>query len=131
MTLNPYITALAPEIALAIASALILWLGLSQRQSLHNAIPIIALVGLGVAMALATFWTDISLPQSIPALRLDPLTQYVRLVTFVIGVLIVLVNRHVPSDQERGEYFALLLLSLAGITLVAAADDLLLLFLAL
>jgi NADH-quinone oxidoreductase subunit N len=85
-----------------------------------------------IATALLAAWlgnpTD---AESAPQLNHDRLLWFVRLVGLGVGFLIVLVNRHVPQDGERGEFFSMLLFSLAGILLVAAANNLIMLFLAL
>src|SRR5262249_39858100 len=66
-----------------------------------------------------------------PGLRIDALSWFTRLIGLGTGLVILLVNHHVPIPSERGEYFALLLFSLVGVLLVSVADDLILLFLSL
>ena len=63
--------------------------------------------------------------------HLTALTWYVRLAALTVGVLVMLINLHVPELHDRGEYFSMILFSLAGITLTAGADDFVTLFLAL
>ena len=65
-----------------------------------------------------------------PGLLLTPLLYYVRLGGLSVGFLILLCNLHLPVAQERGEFFAMILLSMLGLLLTAAANDLLVLFLA-
>jgi len=123
---------LLPEIILVVGACFILMVGLSPSR-VHSATAL-ALLYLGGALyaagRLALEPADAG-PFAITALNTGPLVWYVRLVTFSIGVLIVLVNRHVPADKERGEFFAMVLLSLCGVSLVALANNLVLLFLAL
>lgn len=131
MTMHPAITALSPEIVLSLAAVCCLFLGMSRRGGLRAATPTAALLGLAASLCCAA-WLELQRQEAVVSLVRDndPLLWYVRLLTAGMGVLIVLVNRHVPADGERGEYFCLLLFSLVGLSLTAAADDLLLLFLA-
>ncbi|MHC5109658.1 MAG: NADH-quinone oxidoreductase subunit N [Planctomycetota bacterium] len=68
--------------------------------------------------------------ETVPGLWLTSLTHYTRLITLGVGMLIVLVNWHQSEWKERGEYMALIQLSLLGIMLTAAANDLVVLFFA-
>ncbi|MCA9255649.1 MAG: NADH-quinone oxidoreductase subunit N, partial [Phycisphaerales bacterium] len=68
---------------------------------------------------------------AVTSLHAGPLTQYVRMIAFAIGILVVLACRHVPEAEERGEFFSLILFSFVGVSLTAIANDLVLLFLAL
>ncbi len=123
---------LLPEVILAVGACFILLVGLLRSRS-HSA-PALALLylcgALYTAGRLAVDTADTG-AFVVPALNTGSLVWYVRLVTLSVGTLIVLVNRHVPADKERGEFFAMLLLSLCGVSLVAAANNLVLLFLAL
>jgi NADH-quinone oxidoreductase subunit N len=56
--------------------------------------------------------------------------QIPKWITLSIGLLIVLVNWHQPVEPERGEYMSMVLFSLLGILLTAAANDLIVLFFA-
>ena len=63
--------------------------------------------------------------------RLDGLTWFVRGFTLISGVVLVLLCWNQFAEDESGECHACLLLILAGVNLVAAANDLVVLFLAL
>lgn len=130
MSVHPMISMLAPELVLIVAASLLLIVGHSRRAFVLDSLPALTLIALGVAL-----WLAIGRPgggiRSTHSLQIDALVYYARWITLCVGVLIVLVNRHVPAARERGEYFALMLFSLAGISLVAVADDMILLFLAL
>ncbi len=123
---------LAPELILAAGACIILLVGLSRAWA--AAIPALALIY--IAGALYTAWKLADLPDetlalALPHLHCGPLVWYARLATLSVGALILLASRHVPEDHERAEFFALILFSLCGVSLVSIANDLVLLFLAL
>src|SRR4029079_19484800 len=72
-------------------------------------------------------------------LRAADFTQYIKLITAGIGMLLLLLawpagreatgNTSLNFGNDAGEFFALMLLSLAGVLLVAGANDIMLLFL--
>jgi NADH-quinone oxidoreductase subunit N len=63
-------------------------------------------------------------------LWLTPLTFYTRCAALGVGAILVLVNWNQSVPGERGEYMALILLSLLGLVLTASANDLLVLLFA-
>jgi NADH-quinone oxidoreductase subunit N len=70
-----------------------------------------------------------------------PLSNYLKLLTAVVGALLLLLawptnreytgSRSLDYGRDAGEFYALMLLSLAGLMLVASANDMILLFLGL
>ncbi len=123
---------LAPELILAAGACIILLVGLSRSWS--AGIPALALIY--VAGALYATWTvgatHLETPEfMVPAFHHGSLVWFGRTATLAVGALILLVGRHVPEEHERAEFFALILFSLCGVSLVAGANDLVLLFLAL
>lgn len=121
---------LLPEAILVVGACFILLVGLSPSR-VHSATALALLYICGALYAAGRLATVDADSFVISALNTGPLVWYVRLVTLCVGSLIVLVNRHVPTDKERGEFFAMVLLSLCGVSLVALANNLVLLFLAL
>lgn len=130
MAMSPMIELLIPEVILLVGAALILMVGLSRSLSRHAAALalIFVLVALWASWRLAGGGGD---ALEVASLNVDPLVWYVRMVTLAIGALVVLVNGSVPVEEERGEFFALILFSLCGVMLVSVANNLILLFLAL
>lgn len=125
---------LAPELILGIGASIILLMGLSLSRSLVHVSTWLALVYVAGAAYAAFRLADTHTGAgaiAVPALNNGPLVLYVRLVTLAVGALVLLVNQHVPEEEERGEFVALILFSLCGISLVAIANNLILLFLAL
>ncbi len=127
---HPMVELLMPEIVLVLGATLVLLAGLSRELGARSAL--ISLITIAVALWSAGRLVDVPVDPSVAAsLHPGPLVWYARLMTLAIGALIVLVNRHVPEQSERGEFFALILFSLAGVSTVAIANDLIMLFLAL
>jgi len=120
------IKALAPESLLVVAASLSLLLGLGRNRALA----VFAFLAMVTALILA-FAARGEPTGFAPGLRIDALSWFTRLIGLGTGLVILLVNQHVPIPSERGEYFALLLFSLVGVLLVGVANDLILLFLAL
>lgn len=61
----------------------------------------------------------------------DGTAHFVRVAALIMGVLLTLVAWFQPVADEQNEFFAMMLFSLAGLLLVGAASDLVVLFLAL
>lgn len=122
---------IAPELTVLVAACVALFLGVTRASRLAAST---AFIGLLVAIGLTEYLGKPAEAQAaeavLPGLLLTPLIFYIRMITLIIGALIVLVNWHQPAADERGEYFGLILFSLLGVLLTAAANDLLLLFFA-
>jgi NADH-quinone oxidoreductase subunit N len=127
-SLHPLIAALLPELILVVGASLVLLIGLAGQRSSPNGSSHSAIVTLIVAFW-AT-WRPID-AGPVASLNIDALVSYARMAILAVGLVILLAARHVPEGSERGEFHALILFSLAGMMLVSAANDLILLFLAL
>lgn len=126
-----YLHLFAPE-CLLFVTALVAWMtGLSSRRRVRRAVPWIALAGAGAA--LTVFWRGglSDEPLVLPGVCISSLTEYVRLIALVVGLLVLLINRHLPESSDCGVHFAMILFSLTGVLLTAGADDLVVLFLGL
>ena len=130
IAMHPIIGLLAPEIILLVGATSILLLGLSdvfRRRAFWLALA-------SCLLAAYVAWRsggEAAESLAVASLNAGPLVWYTRLVTLMVGALILLVNRHVPEPEERGEFFALILFSFCGLMLVPIANNLILLFLAL
>jgi NADH-quinone oxidoreductase subunit N len=136
LAMHPMLIALSPELMLIIGASLILIAGLGAPRtgSRSGSTPSLSLwlALITVAGVLHIAWRVSKLPpEPIWSLNQDTLVWYTRLIGLAIGFLILLVNHHVCEEGERSESTALILFSLAGVLLVANANDLILLFLAL
>lgn len=89
----------------------------------------LSLIGLGIALYL--WWGSEPVAVGYGPFRLDPLAWFIRGLSLVTGVVLVLVNWNQADDSRAGENQAALLAIIAGVNLTAAANDLVSLFLAL
>jgi NADH-quinone oxidoreductase subunit N len=137
-----------PETILAGTACVLFLLGMSNRVIARKFAAELALLALIVVFLIQCFHT---VPETnaarLPAPLMDggaavlivPFSQYIKLITAGVGILLVLLN--MPTNRlatggnasefgtDTAEFFALLLLSLAGLCVVASANDLILLFL--
>ncbi len=129
MTLQAYISALAPEIVLVIGACITLMMGVAKSSSIRAMIAPCALAALVLSLASAAIVGIVT--NAPPGLRVTQLSQYVRMIALGVGALVLLVNWHLPRDGERGEFFSMILFTLCGVCLTSVANDLVLLFFAL
>ncbi|MCH7701193.1 MAG: NADH-quinone oxidoreductase subunit N [Planctomycetes bacterium] len=133
MNAGSYMTQLAPELAVALGACIALLCGVSRSAAVRAAVAPIAVAALGLSLV-ATVAGASGHPQATefgaPGLLFTSLTFYIRLIAAGVGVLILMVNWHVPEESERGEFFAMILLALTGVMLTASANDLVVLFFA-
>ena len=138
------IQALLPELILIVTACALLLMGAIPRASARRATPVIALLALLVVF----IWQWIATaPENIGQVLADPMgsvrifsfAQYIKMLAAGVGMLFVLLawpsnpessgNAAIDYATEAGEFFGLMLLSIAGVFLVAGANDLILLFL--
>lgn len=122
--------ALSPELCVVGGACLVCLTGVSRRSSVRAASPVAALAALLLAMVLTAAYAGPGGTFQPAGFLITPFSMYVRWITLVMGVLIVLVNSATPDDGERGEFFGMILFSIAGVMLTGCADDLAVLFLA-
>ena len=124
------IVGLAPELILIAVACAVLMIGMFDVPGRTTWVPALALGGLAVALAVAVMSPPVGAAERFH-IRVDELARTVRIITLAVGMLIVLVNAHLPGRDELGEFYAMMLFSLAGVMLVGVADDLLVLLFAL
>jgi NADH-quinone oxidoreductase subunit N len=139
--MNVLLPAMFPEIVLIAVACALMLLGVSPRAGARRAAAWIALITL---VALFIFQVVHEAPTQTLAdpqgtVRVFAFAGYIKMLATGIGILLVLLawptNRDATGNSamnfatESGEFFALMLLSLAGICLVASANDIILLFL--
>jgi NADH-quinone oxidoreductase subunit N len=134
---------MTPELILVGSACALFLLGTSTRITARRAAPILAILALAVvfvvevlhgAMALSDVQAD-----SFGTLRVSEFAHYIKMLAAAVGAILVLLawpgNRDATGNSaadygtETPEFFALLLLSIAGIFLVSVANDMILLFL--
>ncbi|MFH1745588.1 MAG: NADH-quinone oxidoreductase subunit N [Planctomycetota bacterium] len=125
--------ALLPEIILLAGGCAVLLLGQATREGLRRSTPgwVLGTIFLAIIVMVARAWNQSALPAGGSGLAYGTLAIFARNSALVFGVVVTLVAWMQPRANERGEFWSMLLFSLAGVLLVGAATDLLMLFLAL
>jgi NADH-quinone oxidoreductase subunit N len=120
-----------PEMILAVfAVLLMLWESRHDEHSERPGMPLFALIGLGLAAAASIIaGSDPGLAFN-KMLVVDAFSTYFRLLVIGIGALAVLTASPYLRERkaEGGEYYSLLLLSLIGQSLMAASNELIMVF---
>lgn len=117
---------LLPEIILLLVGcAVLLMIGPSRRL-----VPWVTLGAIVIAYMLALFAPH-SNDGGGSGLIFTNASEFIRVVTYLLGIVLTLVNFAQPRDEERGEFFGMMLFALAGLSLLGAASDLVMLFVAL
>jgi NADH-quinone oxidoreductase subunit N len=128
--------AIAPELALAVAGVVLLLVVAFWPRAGRNLLAGLTLAGLAVAAALTAWNWDLERVAFEGAVSLDGITRYARAVLLAVGALATLMvaqgdSREGEPDDSPPEVFPLLLFALLGMVLLAAASDLLVVFIAL
>jgi NADH-quinone oxidoreductase subunit N len=129
--------AIAPELALAGAGVVLLMVVAFWPGARRGLLAGLTLAGLAVAAGLTAWNWDLARVAFDGAVSLDGITRYARLVLLAVGVLATLMAAQGRGPEESAEeeappeVFPLLLFALTGMVLLAAASDLLVVFIAL
>ncbi len=127
---------LCPEIIMIIAACIVTLVGVAKSDAVRRSAQWISLISL--ILAFIAGWR-IGAVDAGPAWSLASFCTYDTLLASGVGILLVLLSWDMPfaldpakSDQNfRGEYFAMMLVSLAGVSMMAKVDNLIWLFIAL
>jgi NADH-quinone oxidoreductase subunit N len=125
--------ALSPLLALFGGATLTLLMGLLRpRFARHVLVPLTAVAALGAAIGLSIWQWDRHADLVSAALRIDGLALVLMLIIFTGGIATVLLSWRsaAPVEAAHGEYFALLLTSIAGMTLLVESQNTITLFVA-
>jgi NADH-quinone oxidoreductase subunit N len=130
---------LSPLLALLGGSLVVLMAGLLRGRFIReSAVPFLAIVSFGAAIGLGIWqWGDpvdlFVARGSQGAMRLDELSLLVLWIVSVAGIATVLLSWRAlaPREASHGEYYAMLLISASGMFALAAAQNLVTLFLGL
>ncbi|HTQ67165.1 MAG TPA: NADH-quinone oxidoreductase subunit N [Solirubrobacteraceae bacterium] len=126
--------ALSPLIALLGGAVVVLGVGmLSSGFARRTLVPVLSLVALGTALGLTIWQWDTHEGVAAGALRVDRLGLVLSIILIAGGACAVLLAWRSQASREaaHGEFHALLLTSLAGMSLLAAAQNTVVLFLGL
>jgi NADH-quinone oxidoreductase subunit N len=146
------VSLLLPELILVAVASVLFLVGLSSRRGARRTAPVLAFLSLIAVFVVQViriggagqtefdaFGGRGSAGEFFGTVRVAEFAQYVKLIAAGIGALLVLLawptnqdatgNTALLYGKDAGEFFALMLLSLAGVLLVAGANDIMLLFL--
>jgi NADH-quinone oxidoreductase subunit N len=132
--------AIAPELALATAGVVLLMVVAFAPSARRGVLAGLTLLGLAIAAGLTAWNWDLRAVAFDGAVALDGITRYARVVLLSVGVLTTLMaladGARFPAGESREgqsppEIYPLLLFALTGMILLAAASDLLVVFIAL
>ncbi len=133
---------LAPELMLTGIACILFLLGCSNKRASRQMAPFLALIAL--VFVLVPIFARRSMPHldsMDSSVVVDGISHFIRALTPIVAILLVLLAWPTNRDQtgnsalnygnDAGEFFALFLLSIAGLMLVSVSNDLIVLFLAL
>jgi NADH-quinone oxidoreductase subunit N len=128
-----------PELILTGAAVLILLLDALRPSDDQRPVVLLALAGIAGAAAYSVYlWSWVARPEAPTAVlggmvAADRFAVFFRLLLLGVAALGVLLSAHYldRADEFRGEYYPLMLFATAGMTLIAASADLIMVFLAL
>jgi NADH-quinone oxidoreductase subunit N len=123
---------LSPLVALLGGAVLALLAGLLRGRAARSVgVPAITLISLGAFVGLTIWQLHLSKSLIAGALRIDDLALVINLILAAAGVAAVLLSLRQSAVQQagHGEYHALLLSSIAGMSTLAEAQNLVTLFL--
>jgi NADH-quinone oxidoreductase subunit N len=131
-----------PELILVTVACVLFLLGMSTKavvRRLAAQLALVALVAVIVIQGVHIGQDNATAHGGNGTIEVGPFANYVKLITAIVGALLVLLawptnrnatgSRSLDFGNDAGEFYGLMLLSLAGLMLVAGANDLMLLFL--
>jgi NADH-quinone oxidoreductase subunit N len=131
--LAPHIdyAAISPFEALLGGSVVVLLVGLMRsRFAREQLVPVLTLLSLAAALGMTVWqWND-QISAISGALRIDDLTLVLTIIFSAAGIAAVLLSwrAQAPRESAHGEYHALLLASIAGMSILVSAQNLITLF---
>jgi len=126
------VDALSPLIALAGGAIVVLLTGLLRPRFIREAVvPVFALVALGAALGLSIWQWDTDQAIISGALRVDTLALALTGIFIISAMLAVVMSWRAlaPRESAHGEYYAMLLVSVGGMSVLVQAENLVALFL--
>jgi NADH-quinone oxidoreductase subunit N len=124
---------LAPLFAVGGGSIIVLLVSLLRSRWVHRVlVPVLTIVALGAAIGLSIWNWEPGAQKPIVegALQIDALSLGISMLCYITGIATVLLSLRSDAVQQagRGEYFTLMLGSITGMTVLAAASNLVTLF---
>src|SRR5437016_3759342 len=136
--MNQLISMMAPELILTGIACILFLLGCSNKASSRRMAPMLALFGLVAALTVLILMRSHAAAPMVDVLSLsiylDGVAHYIRPLALAVGMMLLLLswpsnaeqtgNSAIHYGQDAGEYFALFILSVAGLLLVSISNDL-------
>jgi len=124
---------LSPILALTAGTVVVMFTGLLKGRALRTISPLLTLLSLGVSAGLLIWQTGANTDLVEGTLRMDDLAVTISLMAVLAAAVATILSIREPAADQggRGDYNSLLLCSTLGMTLLAASNDLLTLFIAL
>jgi NADH-quinone oxidoreductase subunit N len=123
--------ALSPLVALTGGACIVLLVGLARSAFVRRSVvPILTLITLGVTAGLCIWQWDENQAIVADALKIDNLSLALTMIFLAGGIAAVFLGWRslAASEAGEGEFFALLLMSILGMVVLVAANDLVVLF---
>jgi NADH-quinone oxidoreductase subunit N len=128
----PALLALLPEVALLCLAAVVMSLDLLLPSRRSRSLGLVTAAGLGAILILSL--VEFMVPGPIQPfgsmLRVDALAHGFRVIILFAAMITALMSMDMPGVADRGEYYGLMLIATLGMDLMAASNDLVLLYLA-
>ncbi|MGF1633805.1 MAG: NADH-quinone oxidoreductase subunit N [Phycisphaerae bacterium] len=128
---------LIPEIILIVAAAVLFLLGIAAKVQVRRFVPWIALAGVAGAFVASIVVQPMG-QDALGSFLVGQMGQYLKILATGVGILFVLLswptnaqatgNASMDVGKDTGEFFGLMLLSLAGLLIVIGANDIIMLF---
>jgi NADH-quinone oxidoreductase subunit N len=137
MTIEPYtpsmFLAILPEILLVALAALIMGVDLLWPESRKRGLGLLTALGFGVTLVATLVFSRPSAENALifgGMIRDDFLAFFFRALFLFSGVIVALLSLDSPGVGRKGEYYAVVASAVLGMNLMAAAADLIMLYLA-
>ena len=139
--MNQLVQVMLPELILIVAACVLFLFGMSAKAAARRVVPVLALLSLVVALLAIVRGpaTNQTLSDPWNTFRIFEFAQYIKLLTVAVGMLFALMawpsnanatgGNAVDYGLDVGEFYALMLLSISGLLIIAGANDIVLLFL--
>lgn len=140
-SLKSLIPVMLPELILVSVACVLFLVGLSTKAGARRAAPWLTLLSLVACAAILLLSGDksVSGADAFGSFRVFGFAIYIKLLVCVVGAVLSLLfwpsntdatgSESIAFGGDAGEFFALLLLSLSGVLMVAGANDMIVLFL--
>jgi NADH-quinone oxidoreductase subunit N len=124
------LVAILPEVLLLLLAAIVLVVDLFLPRERKKTLGVISVVGLVVILVMTVVWrpeTELALGGMV---RADEMSLLFHVMFIVAAAVVSLMSMDFEQLEQRGEYYAMILVAAMGLGLMASANDLIMLYLA-